>query len=62
MRILKIELEFQDYVIRDENTDKTMILVYLADEFTLKQLSPEITADKILMLLVGDKVAENRSV
>ena len=62
MRILKIELEFQDYVIRDENTDKTMILVYLADEFTLKQLSPEITADKILMLLARDKVAENMSV
>ena len=62
MRILKIELEFQDYVIGDENTDKTMILVYLADEFTLKQLSPEITADKILMLLARDKVAENMSV
>ena len=62
MRILKIELEFQDYVIRDENTDKTMILVYLADEFTLKQLSPEITADKILMLLARDKVAENMPV
>jgi hypothetical protein len=39
-----------------------MILVYLADEFTLKQLSPEITADKILMLLACDKVAENMSV
>jgi hypothetical protein len=62
LRILKIELEFQDYVIGDENTDKTMILVYLADEFTLKQLSPEITADKILMLLARDKVAENMSV
>jgi hypothetical protein len=59
---LKIELEYQDFVIGDEKTDKTMILVYWADEFTLKQLSPEITADKILMLLAGDKVAENRSV
>ena len=39
-----------------------MILVYWTDEFTLKPLSPEITADKILMLLARDKVAENRSV
>ena len=62
MRTLKIELEFQDYVIGDENTDKTMILDYWADEFTLKPLSPENTADKILILLAHDKVADNRSV
>jgi len=61
MNIKKMNLNIKILVIGDENTDKTMILDYGADEFTLKPLSPENTADKVLMLLVRDKVAENRS-
>ena len=60
--IVNIKKLNQDFVIGDENTDKTMILDYWADEFTLKPLSPENTADKILILLARDKVADNRSV
>ena len=61
VNIKKIELEYQDFVIGDENTDKTMILDYWADEFALKPLNPENTADKILILLARDRVADNRS-
>ena len=48
-------------VIGDENSDKTRILDYGTDEFALKPMSPENTADKVLMQLARDKVAENRS-
>ena len=59
--IKKMDYNIKILVIGDENSDKTMILDYGADEFTLKPLSPENTADKVLMLLARDKVAENRS-
>jgi len=59
--VKKMDINIKILVIGDENTDKTMILDYGADEFTLKPLSPENTADKVLMLLARDKVAENRS-
>ena len=59
--IKKMNINIKILVIGDENTDKTMILDYGADEFTLKPLSPENTADKVLMLLARDKVAKNRS-
>ena len=45
----------------DESTDKTRIIDYGADEFALKPLSPENVADKILMLLARETVAESRS-
>jgi DNA-binding response OmpR family regulator len=61
MNIKKINLNIKVLVLGDENTDKTMILDYGADEFALKPMSPENTADKVLMLLARDKVAENRS-
>ena len=59
--IKKMDYNIKILVIGDENSDKTMILDYGADEFTLKPLSPENTADKVLMLLARDRVAENRS-
>ena len=59
--VKKMDINIKILVIGDENTDKTMILDYGADEFALKPLSPENTADKVLMLLARDKVAENRS-
>ena len=59
--VKKMDYNIKILVIGDENSDKTMILDYGADEFTLKPLSPENTADKVLMLLARDRVAENRS-
>ena len=56
-----MDLKTKILVIGDDNSDKTRILDYGADDFALKPLSPENTADKILMLLARDKVAENRS-
>jgi DNA-binding response OmpR family regulator len=61
MNIKKMQLNTKVLVIGDENSDKTRILDYGADEFALKPMSPENTADKVLMLLARDKVAENRS-
>jgi DNA-binding NtrC family response regulator len=61
MNVKKIDFNIKILVVGDENSDKTMILDYGADEFALKPMSPENTADKILMLLARDKVAENRS-
>jgi len=61
MNVKKMNFNIKILVIGDENSDKTMILDYGADEFTLKPLSPENAADKVLMLLARDKVAENRS-
>ena len=43
-----------------EDSDKTRILGYGADEFTLKPMSPENVADKVLMLLSREAVMENR--
>ena len=61
MNVKKMDFNIKILVIGNENSDKTMILDYGADEFALKPMSPENTADKILMLLARDKVAENRS-
>lgn len=61
MNVKKMDFNIKILVIGDENSDKTMILDYGADEFALKPMSPENTADKILMLLARDKVASNRS-
>jgi DNA-binding response OmpR family regulator len=47
-------------VLADEDTDKTKILDYGADEFTLKPISPENVADKLFMLLTREVVSENR--
>lgn len=47
-------------VIADEENDKTKILDYGADEFTLKPISPENVADKLFMLLTREVVSDNR--
>ena len=54
-------METKVLAIGDENSDKTRILDYGADEFALKPVSPENVADKILMLLARQTVADNRS-
>ena len=40
-----MNLNIKVLVIRDENSDTTMVLDYGADEFALKPMSPENTAE-----------------
>jgi DNA-binding response OmpR family regulator len=61
INIKRGNMETKVLAIGDENSDKTRILDYGADEFALKPMSPENVADKILMLLARQTVAENRN-
>ncbi len=61
VNIKRKNLDTKVLAIGDESSDKTRILDYGADEFALKPLSPENVADKVLMLLARQTVADNRS-
>lgn len=61
INIKQKNLETKVLAIGDESSDKTRIIDYGADEFALKPLSPENVADKVLMLLARETVAENRT-
>ena len=60
INIKKINNNTKVLVIADEDSEKTRILGYGADEFSLKPMSPENIADKVLMLISREKVRENR--
>jgi DNA-binding response OmpR family regulator len=60
VNIKKINNNTKVLVIADEDSDKTRILGYGADEFTLKPMSPENVADKVLILLSREAIMENR--
>lgn len=60
INIKKINNNTKILVIADEDSDKTRILGYGADEFGLKPMSPENIADKVLMLMSRETVLENR--
>ena len=60
INIKKINNNSKVLVIADEDSDKTRILGYGADEFGLKPMSPENIVDKALMLISRDAVMENR--
>ena len=60
INIKKINNDTKVLVIADEDSDKTRILGYGADEFGLKPMSPENIADKVLMLMSRETVMENR--
>jgi DNA-binding response OmpR family regulator len=60
INIKKINNNTKVLVIADEDSDKTRILGYGADEFGLKPMSPENIADKVLMLMSRETVMENR--
>ena len=60
VNIKKINIDIKVLIIADEDSDKTRILGYGADEFTLKPMSPENVSDKVLMLLSRETVMENR--
>ncbi len=61
VNIKRENMETKVLAIGDESSDKTRILDYGADEFALKPMSPENVADKILMLLARQTVADNRT-
>ena len=60
VNIKKINIDIKVLIIAEEDSDKTRILGYGADEFTLKPVSPENVSDKVLMLLSREAVMENR--
>jgi DNA-binding response OmpR family regulator len=59
-KLKRIDADTKVLVIADEDTDKTKIVDYGADEFTLKPISPENVADKLFMLLTREVVSENK--
>ena len=60
VNIKKINMNTKVLVIAEEDSEKTRILGYGADEFSVKPMSPENVADKVLMLLSREAVMENR--
>ncbi len=60
INIKKINNNTKVLVIADEDSDKTRILGYGADEFGLKPMNPDNIVDKALMLISRDAVMENR--
>jgi DNA-binding response OmpR family regulator len=60
VNIKKINMDTKVLVIAEEDSEKTRILGYGADEFGVKPMSPENVADKVLMLLSREAVMENR--
>jgi DNA-binding response OmpR family regulator len=60
INIKKNNMNTKVLVIADNDSEKTRILGYGADEFSLKPMSPENVADKVLMLLSRETVMENR--
>ena len=60
VNIKKINPHIQVLVIADEDSDKTRILGYGADEFSLKPISPENVVNKLFMLISRDTVMEKR--
>ena len=60
INIKKINNNTKILVIADEDSDKTRILGYGADEFGLKPISPDTIVDKVLMLMSRETVMENR--
>ena len=60
VNIKKINPNIKVLVIADEDSDKTRILGYGADEFSLKPISPENVADKLFMLISRDTVMQKR--
>lgn len=60
VKVKRTNIDTKVLVIADEDNEKTKILDYGADEFTLKPISPENVADKLFMLLTREVVSENK--
>mgnify|MGYP003583306467 FL=1 len=60
VKVKRSNIDIKVLVIADEDNEKTKILDYGADEFTLKPISPENVADKLFMLLTREVISENK--
>ena len=60
VNIKKLSMEIKILAIGDESSDKTRIIDYGADEFTLKPMSMENVADKAFMLIARDALKGGR--
>jgi DNA-binding response OmpR family regulator len=60
VNIKKLSMDIKILAVGDESSDKTRIIDYGADEFTLKPMSMENVADKACMLIARDALKEGR--
>ena len=60
VNIKKLSMDIKILAVGDESSDKTRIIDYGADEFTLKPMSMENVADKAFMLIARDALKEGR--
>ena len=60
VKVKRSNFDTKVLVIADEDNEKTKILDFGADEFTLKPISPENVADKLFMLLTREVISENK--
>lgn len=58
INIKKINFDIKILVVGDENSDKTRIIDYGADEFALKPMSMENMADKVFMLIAREALTD----
>ena len=59
VNIKKLSMNIKILAIGDESSDKTRIIDYGTDEFTLKPMSMENVADKAFMLIARDALKED---
>jgi DNA-binding response OmpR family regulator len=60
VNIKKLSMDIKILAVGDESSDKTRIIDYGADEFTVKPMSMENVADKAFMLIARDALKEGR--
>ena len=60
VNIKKLSMDIKILAIGDESSDKTRIIDYGTDEFTLKPMSMENVADKAFMLIARDALKEGK--
>jgi len=58
VNVKKMNMDIKILAIGDESSDKTRIIDYGTDEFTLKPMSMENVADKAFMLIARDALNE----
>jgi DNA-binding response OmpR family regulator len=60
VNIKKLSMDIKILAVGDESSDKTRIIDYGADEFTVKPMSMENVADKAFILIARDALKEGR--
>ena len=59
VNIKKLSMDIKILAIGDESSDKTRIIDYGTDEFTLKPMNMENVADKAFMLIAREALKED---